>query len=276
MSHFSLQLIVMLCIIDSLFAGFSFLEYGLKKGLKLISYTTPIYVNLWPKFLYPLHTITNTLSLFVTLAIAIERYSYFFKITFQPSQNFLSNRYIAICHPFLLQQERLKPNRSAAAQSQQSSTNGMSLKKRTCLYMLPVILISFLVNIPKFMEFRNTTRYFLCLVILFDLKIQILFLSIFINFCPLKMPTCCKMTFFLRFSNNVHNSLFQDESKRDESDIYRTDGDAIGSEIHYLLPQLDQGFSFGSIPLCSAFDPQWKNNSSIEEIRKYQFLSKGN
>ena len=71
-----LQLIVMLCIIDSLFAGFSFLEYGLKKGLKLISYTTPIYVNLWPKFLYPLHTITNTLSLFVTLAIAIERYSF--------------------------------------------------------------------------------------------------------------------------------------------------------------------------------------------------------
>ena len=70
------QLIVMLCIIDSLFAGFSFLEYGLKKGLKLISYTTPIYVNLWPKFLYPLHNITNTLSLFVTLAIAVERYSF--------------------------------------------------------------------------------------------------------------------------------------------------------------------------------------------------------
>ena len=159
MSHFSLQLIVMLCIIDSLFAGFSFLEYGLKKGLKLISYTTPIYVNLWPKFLYPLHTITNTLSLFVTLAIAIERYSYFFqKSLFSLLRTFLSNRYIAICHPFLLQQERLKPNRSAAAQSQQSSTNGMSLKKRTCLYMLPVILISFLVNIPKFMEFRNTTR----------------------------------------------------------------------------------------------------------------------
>ena len=67
------QLIVMLCIIDSLFAGFSFLEYGLKKGLKLISYTTPVYVNLWPKLVYPLHTITNTLSLFVTLAIAIER-----------------------------------------------------------------------------------------------------------------------------------------------------------------------------------------------------------
>ena len=72
-------------------------------------------------------------------------------------------RYIAICHPFLLQQERLKPNRTPAAgaqtQSQQSSaSNGMSLKKRTCLYMLPVILISFLVNIPKFMEFRNSSR----------------------------------------------------------------------------------------------------------------------
>ena len=83
---------------------------------------------------------------------------FFSKSLFSLLRTFLSNRYIAICHPFLLQQERLKPNRSAAAQSQQSSTNGMSLKKRTCLYMLPVILISFLVNIPKFMEFRNTTR----------------------------------------------------------------------------------------------------------------------
>ena len=73
-THFlAFQLIVMLCIIDSIFAGFSFIEYGLKKGFKLISYTTPIYVNLWPKVVYPLHNVTYTMSLFVTLAIAIER-----------------------------------------------------------------------------------------------------------------------------------------------------------------------------------------------------------
>ena len=73
MTQFFFQLIVMLCIIDSIFAGFSFLEYGLKKGLKLITWTTPVYINLWPKVIYPLHNVTFTLSPLVTLAIAIER-----------------------------------------------------------------------------------------------------------------------------------------------------------------------------------------------------------
>lgn len=63
----------MLCIIDSLFAGFSLLEYGLKKGFKLLTYTTPGYVNMWPQFVYPVHNIVYSLSIFVTLAIAIER-----------------------------------------------------------------------------------------------------------------------------------------------------------------------------------------------------------
>ena len=67
------QLIVMLCLSDSLFAGFSLMEYGLRKGLKIIQYTTPIYVNLWPTLVYPLHNVTFTVSLYITLAIAIER-----------------------------------------------------------------------------------------------------------------------------------------------------------------------------------------------------------
>ena len=67
------QVIVMLCIFDSLFAGFSLIEYGLKKGFKLILWTTPIYVDIWPRLIYPFHNIANTLSVFVTVAIAIER-----------------------------------------------------------------------------------------------------------------------------------------------------------------------------------------------------------
>jgi hypothetical protein len=63
----------MLCIFDSIFVGFSMLEYGLKKGFKLITYTTPIYVNIWPKVIYPLHNVAYSVSLFVTLAIAMER-----------------------------------------------------------------------------------------------------------------------------------------------------------------------------------------------------------
>ena len=67
------KVIVMLCIFDSLFAGFSLIEYGLKKGFKLILWTTPIYVDIWPRLIYPFHNIANTLSVFVTVAIAIER-----------------------------------------------------------------------------------------------------------------------------------------------------------------------------------------------------------
>lgn len=67
------QLIVALAAVDSLFVALCLIEYTLKKGLKLITYTTPVYVNLWPIFIYPFHNITYSVSLFVTLAIAIER-----------------------------------------------------------------------------------------------------------------------------------------------------------------------------------------------------------
>jgi len=43
------QLIVALCAFDSLFDLISVLEYSLKKGFGLISYSTPVYVVLWPK-----------------------------------------------------------------------------------------------------------------------------------------------------------------------------------------------------------------------------------
>ena len=41
--------------------------------LKVISYATPVYVHIWPVLVNPLVAITVTLSLFITLAIAIER-----------------------------------------------------------------------------------------------------------------------------------------------------------------------------------------------------------
>ena len=68
------QLIVMLCLFDTLFNGFSVLEYSLKKAFGLITWGTPVYVNLWPKVIYPLQNITYSASLCITLAITIERY----------------------------------------------------------------------------------------------------------------------------------------------------------------------------------------------------------
>ena len=67
------QLIVTLCVFDTLFNGFSVLEYSLKKAFGLVTWSTPIYVNLWPKVIYPLQNITYSASLCITLAIAIER-----------------------------------------------------------------------------------------------------------------------------------------------------------------------------------------------------------
>ena len=68
-----MQLIVALAVVDSLFACFCLLEYSLKKGFRLITWTTPVYVVLWPTLVLPLQNITYSMSLFVTLAIAIER-----------------------------------------------------------------------------------------------------------------------------------------------------------------------------------------------------------
>ena len=81
---------------------------------------------------------------------------------------------MAICHPFMLHQERLNRNRrtgNGRISRQTSSANlnstkpisnqadrSMSLKKRTCAYILPVLIISIIINIPKFMEFRTISK----------------------------------------------------------------------------------------------------------------------
>jgi hypothetical protein len=43
------------------------------QGFNLITYSTPVYVNLWPKGIYPIMNVTFSASLCITLAIAIER-----------------------------------------------------------------------------------------------------------------------------------------------------------------------------------------------------------
>ncbi|XP_059088074.1 FMRFamide receptor-like isoform X2 [Tigriopus californicus] len=123
------QLILVLCAFDTLFNAFSVLEYSLKKAFGLISYSTPIYVILWPKFIYPLQNITYSASLCITMAIAIERY-------------------LAVCHPFFVHQE----------QSLGGNGTCISFRKRTLRYLLPALMFAVTINIPKFLEFRNFVR----------------------------------------------------------------------------------------------------------------------
>ena len=67
------------------------------------------------------------------------------------------HRYIAICHPFLLHQDRIqRPSCHASHTTNANNTN--SLKKRTLAYMLPVFVVSIIINIPKFMEFRTESE----------------------------------------------------------------------------------------------------------------------
>ena len=61
---------------------------------------------------------------------------------------------MAICHPFSIQRED-----SSWPRNRRASAKMVSLKKRTWHYLLPVIFISVAVNVPKFLEFKTTTRY---------------------------------------------------------------------------------------------------------------------
>ena len=82
-------------------------------------------------------------------------------------------RYMAICHPFSITREDSNwPRRARRTNS--NATKMVTLKKRTWHYLLPVIFISFAVNIPKFLEFRTTTRYSIIMIIWFlEFRIEI-------------------------------------------------------------------------------------------------------
>ena len=62
-----------LCFFDSLGNAFAVFEYSLKESFKLFTWTTPLYVDVWPKVIYPAQNITFSASLCMTLAIAVER-----------------------------------------------------------------------------------------------------------------------------------------------------------------------------------------------------------
>ena len=64
---------MILCIFDSIGNVFAITDFCLKKAFKLISWSTPVYVDIWPKGIYPAQNIVFSASLCMTLAIAIER-----------------------------------------------------------------------------------------------------------------------------------------------------------------------------------------------------------
>ena len=109
-------LLIALATFDNLFLMNGFIE----QVPVIVGYThrpEPL-VLLFPYVLYPLNAIAMTGSIFLTVAIALERY-------------------IAVHHPL---------NYS------QTSTDGKALRQRMCKYLMPVTILSLLFNVTKFFE----------------------------------------------------------------------------------------------------------------------------
>jgi len=107
-------LLIALISMDSCFLFLCLLE-GVRKEA---SYVSNIQVLLFPHLLYPLISIVFTASIYMTVAIAIERY-------------------IAVHYPIDYSQAINSPE---------------ACKRRLLKYVIPVIFISTLLNIPKFLE----------------------------------------------------------------------------------------------------------------------------
>ncbi|CAB4067152.1 unnamed protein product [Lepeophtheirus salmonis] len=108
------QLLITLSCLDTGFIFFALLDYSMARAYK---WRTSFYILLFPYFVYPFHQISFCASIFVTIALAYERYN-------------------AVCHPL----------------HYRNITARYSVRRRTLGYLLPVCLASFLMNIPKFME----------------------------------------------------------------------------------------------------------------------------
>jgi len=116
-STFNILLIVLI-LFDNTFIIFAMLDYACVRVFSWpISIDSSVYALLFPKLLYPLNNISICCSIGLTIAISIERYT-------------------AVCHPFYYRE----------------SLAGRSITSRVLMYVIPVIVISTIINIPKFLE----------------------------------------------------------------------------------------------------------------------------
>ena len=107
-------LLIALALVD-----FTYLVCSILKSLRLrFEITSDLHVLLVPYFLHPIQNIAITASIFLTVAIALERF-------------------VAVHHPI---------------HYRQASNNSTLLRRRVASYLIPVFFISVLFNITKFFE----------------------------------------------------------------------------------------------------------------------------
>ncbi|TRY73705.1 hypothetical protein TCAL_00917, partial [Tigriopus californicus] len=112
------QLLITLSAMDSIFIILAIVDYSFVRAFK---WSFKAFVYLFPYVIYPLNNISFCASIFTTVAMAYERY-------------------IAVCRPL----------------HYRDITTRYSVQRRTLSYILPVILVSVILNVPKFLE----TRYY--------------------------------------------------------------------------------------------------------------------
>ena len=102
-------------------------------------FSTNVHIILFPYLLYPGKELAMTGSIFMIVAIAIERYNtYYWWYAGDGIKELMHNfRYVAVHHPI---------------DYKQATNDAKAIRRRLAKYLLPVIFSSVLFNIPKFFE----------------------------------------------------------------------------------------------------------------------------
>ncbi|XP_023345153.1 FMRFamide receptor [Eurytemora carolleeae] len=112
------SLLIALEAFDTIFILFTIMDYSLARVFAWPwKHDSVVWLYLIPRFSYPLNNTSYCCSIFVTVAIAWERY-------------------LAVCHP----------------NHYRTMTLTYSTKLRVFWYLVPVVLLSVLLNVPKFLE----------------------------------------------------------------------------------------------------------------------------
>ena len=113
-------LIVVLTVVDSLLCLFLMTDFTFARAFQL---HTVIYTWMYPWFIYPLTNTMLSASILMTVVLALERY-------------------IAVCHPLF----------------HRDLVHTHSIATRVVIYTIPVMIMAFLINVPKFFETKTVTR----------------------------------------------------------------------------------------------------------------------
>jgi len=108
------NLLITLSTMDSVFIVLAIFDYSVSRAFK---WSTKLFVYAFPYIIYPLNQVSFCASIFTTVAMAYERHC-------------------AVCKPI----------------HYRNVTTRYSVKRRTLSYIIPVVLLSIILNIPKFME----------------------------------------------------------------------------------------------------------------------------